>query len=100
MIVISASSSGVGSTFTCVSTRKIWRPGSTRPFIAAYTLQPGRLPITWSMKCRWRCVVLIVPQIMPSASPFFTSIEPISVVRRRISTRASCSLMPLRAIIL
>ncbi|SAL74891.1 hypothetical protein AWB69_09255 [Caballeronia udeis] len=35
MIVISQSCSGVGSTFTCVSTMKICRPGSTSAFIAA-----------------------------------------------------------------
>ncbi len=42
----------------------------------------------------------MVPQIMPSASPLWISIEPISVVRRRISTFASWAVMPLRAMIL
>ncbi|MNR02514.1 hypothetical protein D3C85_1183690 [compost metagenome] len=35
IIVISASSSAVGSMLTWVSTRKIWRPGRTSPFMAA-----------------------------------------------------------------
>ena len=46
----------------------------------------------------WSCVVLTVPQIMPSASPFSTSMAPMRVVRRRISSFAICSLIPLRAI--
>jgi len=36
---------------------------------------------------------------MPSTSPVFSSIEPISVRRRRISILASCAVTPRRSII-
>ena len=74
-----------------------WRPGRMSPLIAPYTSTPGRRPITWSMYCKCRAVVLMVPQIRPSASPFFNSIAAISVVRRRISSFAYCAVTPLRA---
>ena len=45
-------------------------------------------------------VVPQVPQSMPSTSPFFSSIEPISVRRRRISILASCAVTPFRAVML
>jgi hypothetical protein len=56
--------------------------------MAPYTFTPGRRPMTRSMYFKCRDVVEMVPQISPSASPFFRSIAAISVVRRRISSLA------------
>ena len=94
---ISATSVAVGSTFTCVSTIAICRPGSIRMFIAAQTLPPGRRPITWSMHGRGRSCVPNMPQIMPSASFLTIIIAPISVSRRRVWFFAYRSVTPRRA---
>ncbi|MNR14862.1 hypothetical protein D3C85_1313590 [compost metagenome] len=51
--VNSAICSAVGSSLTCVSTSTTVRSLSSRMFMAAYTLWPGRRPMTSSTKRRW-----------------------------------------------
>ncbi|MNQ88329.1 hypothetical protein D3C85_1035860 [compost metagenome] len=51
--VNSAICSAVGSSLTCVSTNTTVRSLSSRMFMAAYTLAPGRRPITSFTKRRW-----------------------------------------------
>ena len=54
--------------------------------------------MTRSMYFKCRAVVEIMPQINPSASPLRSNMAPMSVVRRRISSLAYCSVTPLRRV--
>ena len=97
---MSAICSAVGSRLTCVSQKKVCRPGMISICMAAMVVCPGRVPITARTYLRWSAKLPSVPQSIASASPRRTSIAATSVERVRISSIACARETPWRSMIL